>query len=129
MIYESMVNLEIDWKKVGRLKVDNKDGNIGLSSGNVMLPLEVSATIASVWNELPELFAEVRMLAEDHERMSAFLRAIQQISVDAMRCTSRMMRIDDWRMALPEGMQRGITEQDIAELERKLETVTPDGKG
>ena len=58
----------------------------------------------------------MRALVDDHERMSAFLRVIQQISTDSMRCTSRMMRIADWRQGLPEYMVREMTEPDIAKM-------------
>ena len=58
----------------------------------------------------------LRMDGNHSKRMSAFLHVIQQISTDSMRCTSRMMRIADWRQGLPEYMVREMTEPEIAKM-------------
>ena len=105
-----------DWQNVGNLRVATENGNTSLHSDTGITPTVARNIIVSVWNELPRLFEEVRVLVDDHERMSAFLRVIQQISTDSMRCTSRMMRIADWRQGLPEYMVREMTEPDIAKM-------------
>lgn len=116
MTYEELNELVKDWRNVGNLRVATENGNTSLYSDTGITPTLARNIIVSVWNELPRLFEEVRVLVDDHERMSAFLRVIQQISTDSMRCTSRMMRIADWRQGLPEYMVREMTEPDIAKM-------------
>lgn len=116
MTYEELNELVKDWQNVGNLRVATENGNTSLYSDTGITPTVARNIIVSVWNELPRLFEEVRVLVDDHERMSAFLRVIQQISTDSMRCTSRMMRIADWRQGLPEYMVREMTEPDIAKM-------------
>ena len=116
MTYEELNELVKDWRNVGNLRVATENGNTSLHSDTGITPTVARNIIASIWNELPRLFEEVRVLVDDHERMSAFLRVIQQISTDSMRCTSRMMRIADWRQGLPEYMVREMTEPDIAKM-------------
>lgn len=116
MTYEELNELVKDWQNVGNLRVATENGNTSLHSDTGITPTVARNIIVSVWNELPRLFEEVRALVDDHERMSAFLRVIQQISTDSMRCTSRMMRIADWRQGLPEYMVREMTEPDIAKM-------------
>ena len=116
MTYEELNELVKDWRNVGNLRVATENGNTSLHSDTGITPTLARNIIVSVWNELPRLFEEVRVLVDDHERMSAFLRVIQQISTDSMRCTSRMMRIADWRQGLPEYMVREMTEPDIAKM-------------
>lgn len=116
MTYEELNELVKDWRNVGNLRVATENGNTSLYSDTGITPTVARNIIVSVWNELPRLFEEVRVLVDDHERMSAFLRVIQQISTDSMRCTSRMMRIADWRQGLPEYMVREMTEPDIAKM-------------
>ncbi len=116
MTYEELNEMVKDWKNVGNLRVATENGNTSLHSDTGITPTVARNIIVSVWNELPRLFEEVRVLVDDHERMSAFLRVIQQISTDSMRCTSRMMRIADWRQGLPEYMVREMTEPDIAKM-------------
>ncbi len=116
MTYEEMNEMVKDWQNVGNLRVATENGNTSLHSDTGITPTVARNIIVSVWNELPRLFEEVRALVDDHERMSAFLRVIQQISTDSMRCTSRMMRIADWRQGLPEYMVREMTEPDIAKM-------------
>lgn len=116
MTYEELNEMVKDWKNVGNLRVATENGNTSLHSDTGITPTVARNIIMSVWNELPRLFEEVRVLVDDHERMSAFLRVIQQISTDSMRCTSRMMRIADWRQGLPEYMVREMTEPDIAKM-------------
>ena len=116
MTYEELNELAKDWQNVGNLRVATENGNTSLHSDTGITPTVARNIIVSVWNELPRLFEEVRVLVDDHERMSAFLRVIQQISTDSMRCTSRMMRIADWRQGLPEYMVREMTEPDIAKM-------------
>lgn len=116
MTYEELNELVKDWQNVGNLRVATENGNTSLHSDTGITPTVARNIIVSVWNELPRLFEEVRVLVDDHERMSAFLRVIQQISTDSMRCTSRMMRIADWRQGLPEYMVREMTESDIAKM-------------
>ena len=116
MTYEELNEMVKDWQNVGNLRVATENGNTSLHSDTGMTPTVARNIIVSVWNELPRLFEEVRVLVDDHERMSAFLRVIQQISTDSMRCTSRMMRIADWRQGLPEYMVREMTEPDIAKM-------------
>nr|DAW25967.1 MAG TPA: RcdA BINDING [Caudoviricetes sp.] len=116
MTYEELNEMVKDWQNVGNLRVATENGNTSLHSDTGITPTLARNIIVSVWNELPRLFEEVRVLVDDHERMSAFLRVIQQISTDSMRCTSRMMRIADWRQGLPEYMVREMTEPDIAKM-------------
>lgn len=116
MTYEELNEMVKDWQNVGNLRVATENGNTSLHSDTGITPTLARNIIVSVWNELPRLFEEVRVLVDDHERMSAFLRVIQQISTDSMRCTSRMMRIADWRQGLPEYMVREMTEPDIAKI-------------
>ena len=116
MTYEELNEMVKDWQNVGNLRVATENGNTSLHSDTGITPTVARNIIVSVWNELPRLFEEVRVLGDDHERMSAFLRVIQQISTDSMRCTSRMMRIADWRQGLPEYMVREMTEPDIAKM-------------
>lgn len=116
MTYEELNEMVKDWQNVGNLRVATENGNTSLHSDTGITPTVARNIIASVWNELPRLFEEMRVLVDDHERMSAFLRVIQQISTDSMRCTSRMMRIADWRQGLPEYMVREMTELDIAKM-------------
>lgn len=116
MTYEELNEMVKDWQNVGNLRVATENGNTSLHSDTGITPTVARNIIVSVWNELPRLFEEVRVLVDDHERMSAFLRVIQQISTDSMRCTSRMMRIEDWRQGLPEYMVREMTEPDIAKM-------------
>lgn len=116
MTYEELNEMVKDWQNVGNLRVATENGNTSLYSDTGITPTLARNIIVSVWNELPRLFEEVRVLVDDHERMSAFLRVIQQISTDSMRCTSRMMRIADWRQGLPEYMVREMTEPDIAKM-------------
>ena len=116
MTYEELNEMVKDWQNVGNLRVATENGNTSLHSDTGITPTVARNIIVSVWNELPRLFEEVRVLVDDHERMSAFLRVIQQISTDSMRCTSRMMRIADWRQGLPEYMVREMTKPDIAKM-------------
>ena len=116
MTYEELNEMVKDWQNVGNLRVATENGNTSLHSDTGITPTVAKNIIASIWNELPRLFEKVRALVDDHERMSAFLRVIQQISTDSMRCTSRMMRIADWRQGLPEYMVREMTEPDIAKM-------------
>ena len=116
MTYEELNEMVKDWQNVGNLRVATENGNTSLHSDTGITPTLARNIIVSVWNELPRLFEEVRVLVDDHERMSAFLRVIQQISTDSMRCTSRMMRIADWRQGLPEYMVREMTEPYIAKM-------------
>ncbi len=116
MTYEELNEMVKDWQNVGNLRVATENGNTSLHSDTGITPTVARNIIVSVWNELPRLFEEVRVLVDDHERMSAFLRVIQQISTDSMRCTSRMMRIADWRQGLPEYMVREMTEPDTAKM-------------
>lgn len=116
MTYEELNEMVKDWQNVGNLRVATENGNTSLHSDTGITPTLARNIIVSVWNELPRLFEEVRVLVDDHERMNAFLRVIQQISTDSMRCTSRMMRIEDWRQGLPEYMVREMTEPDIAKM-------------
>ena len=116
MTYEELNEMVKDWQNVGNLRVATENGNTSLHSDTGITPTVARNIIVSVWNELPRLFEEVRALVDDHERMSAFLRVIQQVSTDSMRCTSRMLRITDWRQGLPEYMVREMTEPDIAKM-------------
>lgn len=116
MTYEELNEMVKDWQNVGNLRVATENGNTSLHSDTGITATLARNIIVSVWNELPRLFEEVRVLVDDHERMSAFLRVIQQISTDSMSCTSRMMRIEDWRQGLPEYMVREMTEPDIAKM-------------
>lgn len=108
MTYEELNELVKDWRNVGNLRVATENDNTSLHNDTGITPTQARNIIVSVWNELPRLFEEVRVLVDDHERMSAFLRVIQQISTDSMRCTSRMMRVEDWQQGLPEYMEREI---------------------
>lgn len=108
MTYEELNELVKDWRNVGNLRIATENDNTSLHSDTGITPTQARSIIVSVWNELPRMFEEVRVLVDDHERMSAFLRVIQQISTDSMRCTSRMMRVEDWRQGLPDYMEREI---------------------
>ena len=116
MTYEELNEMVKDWQNVGNLRVATENGNTSLHSDTGITPTVAKNIIASIWNELPRLFEEVRALVDDHERMSAFLRVIQQVSTDSMRCTSRMMRVADWQQGLPEYMECEMTEPDIAKM-------------
>ena len=87
MTYEELNEMVKDWQNVGNLRVATENGNTSLHSDTGITPTVARNINVSVWNELPRLFEEVRVLVDDHERMSAFLRVIQQISTDSMRCT------------------------------------------
>lgn len=113
MTYEELNELVKDWRNVGNLQAVTDDGDTSLYSDTGIPTTQATNIIAAVWNELPRLFEEVRALVDDHERMSAFLHAIQQISTDSMRCTSRMMRIEDWGEGLAEYMTREIEPVDL----------------
>lgn len=103
MTYKELTELSKEWRDVGNLRVATENGNTSLHIDTGITQMQAMNIIMSVWNELPKLFEEVHILADDHERMSAFLHVIQQISTDSMRCTSRMMRVEDedWRERLP----------------------------
>ena len=75
--------------------------------------MQAAEILACVWNQIPKMVEEMRLLAGDHERMSTFLRTIQQISVDAMRCTSKMERVVDWYQAIPAHVMREMDSADI----------------
>nr|DAG21038.1 MAG TPA: hypothetical protein [Bacteriophage sp.] len=105
MTYESLNDLESDWYKLGHLEIVTENGNMSVKSNKALTPMQAAEILACVWNQIPKMVEEMRLLAGDHERMSAFLRDIQRISVDSMRCTSRMMRVEDWRQGLPEIME------------------------
>lgn len=119
MTYEELNELAQKWRNVGNLRAITDDGDTSLYSDTGIPPTQATNIIAAVWNELPRLFEEVRALVDDHERMSTFLRAIQQISTDSMRCTSRMMRIEDWRAGLAEYMTREIEPVDLLDMTDK----------
>lgn len=110
MTYEELNEMVKDWQNVGNLRIATENGNTLLHTDNRITHEQAIDNIASVWNELPRLFEEVRVLVDDHERMGTFLRVIQQISTDSMRCTSRMMRVEDWQQGLPEYMEAKIRE-------------------
>ena len=110
MTYEELNEMVKDWRNVGNLQAVTDDGDTSLYSDTGIPTTQATNIIAAVWNELPRLFEEVRALVDDHERMSTFLRVIQQISTDSMRCTSRMMRVEDWQQGLPEYMEAKIRE-------------------
>lgn len=105
MTYKELDEMAKDWRNVGNLRIATENGNMLLRTDKGITHEQAIDNIASVWNDLPRLFEEVRVLVDDHERMSAFLRVIQQISTDSMRCTSQMMRVEDWRQGLPEYME------------------------
>ena len=105
MTYEELNEIAKGWRNVGNLRIATENGNTSLHSDAGITSEQAMDNIASVWNELPRLFEEVRVLVDDHERMSTFLRVIQQISTDSMCCTSRMMRVEDWQQGLPEYME------------------------
>lgn len=105
MTYKELDNMAKDWRNVGNLRIATENGNMLLRTDKGITHEQAIDNIASVWNELPKLFEEVRVLVDDHERMNAFLRDIQRISTDSMRCTSRIMRVEDWRQGLPEYME------------------------
>ena len=114
MNYETLNDIDTCVSALGHVLVE-KDAlkfNVNLSEAAAM------KNVAFVWNCLPEMIAEMRRLVRDHERMTAFLRAIQQISVDSMRCTSQMMLVDDWHEALPNGMAEEISEIECIRLGR-----------
>lgn len=125
MTYEELNEMVKDWRNVGNLRVATENGSTSLYNDTGITPTQVRNIIVSVWNELPRLFEEVRVLVDDHERMSAFLRVIQQISTDSMRCTSRMMRVADWQQGLPEYMECEIADPDIARFEKMLNGKEP----
>lgn len=117
MTYEELNELVKDWRNVGNLRIATENDNTSLHSDTGITPTQARNIIVSVWNELPRMFEEVRVLVDDHERMSAFLRVIQQISTDSMRCTSRMMRVEDWRQGLPDYMEREIPDMMSKNIE------------
>lgn len=121
MTYESLNDLESDWYKLGHLEIITENGNMSVKSNKALTPMQAAEILACVWNQIPKMVEEMRLLAGDHERMSTFLRTIQQISVDAMRCTSKMERVVDWYQAIPAHVMREIDPADIIFAKRGLE--------
>ena len=125
MTYESLNDLESDWYKLGHLEIVTENGNMSVKSNKALTPMQAAEILACVWNQIPKMVEEMRLLAGDHERMSTFLRTIQQISVDAMRCTSKMERVVDWYQAIPAHVMREMDPADIIFAERGLEAERP----
>lgn len=125
MTYESLNDLESDWYKLGHLEIVTENGNMSVKSNKALTPMQAAEILACVWNQIPKMVEEMRLLAGDHERMSTFLRTIQQISVDAMRCTSKMERVVDWYQAIPAHVMREIEPADIIFAKRGLEAERP----
>ena len=121
MTYESLNDLESDWYKLGHLEIVTENGNMSVKSNKSLTPMQAAEILACVWNQIPKIVEEMRLLAGDHERMSTFLRTIQQISVDALRCTSKMERVVDWYQAIPAHVMREIDPADIIFAKRGLE--------
>ena len=121
MTYESLNDLESDWYKLGHLEIVTENGNMSVKSSKALTPMQAAEILACVWNQIPKMVEEMRLLAGDHERMSTFLRTIQQISVDAMRCTSKMERVVDWYQAIPAHVMREMHSADIIFAKRGLE--------
>lgn len=125
MTYESLNDLESDWYKLGHLEIVTENGNMSVKSNKALTPMQAAEILACVWNQIPKMVEEMRLLAGDHERMSTFLRTIQQISVDAMRCTSKMERVVDWNQAIPAHVMREMDSADIIFAKRRLEAERP----
>ena len=125
MTYESLNDLESDWYKLGHLEIVTENGNMSVKSNKSLTPMQAAEILACVWNQIPKIVEEMRLLAGDHERMSTFLRTIQQISVDALRCTSKMERVVDWYQAIPAHVMREIDPADIIFAKRGLEAERP----
>lgn len=125
MTYESLNDLESDWYKLGHLEIVTENGNMSVKSNKALTPMQAAEILACVWNQIPKMVEEMRLLAGDHERMSTFLRTIQQISVDAMRCTSKMERVVDWYQAIPTHVMREMDSADIIFAKRGLEAERP----
>lgn len=125
MTYESLNDLESDWYKLGHLEIVTENGNMSVKSNKALTPMQAAEILACVWNQIPKMVEEMRLLAGDHERMSTFLRTIQQISVDAMRCTSKMERVVDWYQAIPAHVMREMDSADIIFAKRRLEAERP----
>ncbi len=125
MTYESLNDLESDWYKLGHLEIVTENGNMSVKSNKALTPMQAAEILACVWNQIPKMVEEMRLLAGDHERMSTFLRTIQQISVDAMRCTSKMERVVDWYQAIPAHVMREMEPADIIFAKRGLEAERP----
>lgn len=125
MTYESLNDLESDWYKLGHLEIVTENGNMSVKSNKALTPMQAAEILACVWNQIPKMVEEMRLLAGDHERMSTFLRTIQQISVDAMRCTSKMERVVDWYQAIPAHVMREMDPADIIFAKRGLEAERP----
>ena len=125
MTYESLNDLESDWYKLGHLEIVTENGNMSVKSNKALTPMQAAEILACVWNQIPKMVEEMRLLAGDHERMSTFLRTIQQISVDAMRCTSKMERVVDWYQAIPAHVMREMNPADIIFAKRGLEAERP----
>ena len=125
MTYESLNDLESDWYKLGHLEIVTENGNMSVKSNKALTPMQAAEILACVWNQIPKMVEEMRLLAGDHERMSTFLRTIQQISVDAMRCTSKMERVVDWYQVIPAHVMREMDPADIIFAKRGLEAERP----
>ena len=125
MTYESLNDLESDWYKLGHLEIVTENGNMSVKSNKALTPMQAAEILACVWNQIPKMVEEMRLLAGDHERMSTFLRTIQQISVDAMRCTSKMERVVDWYQAIPAHVMREMDPADIIFAKRGLDAERP----
>ena len=125
MTYESLNDLESDWYKLGHLEIITENGNMSVKSNKSLTPMQAAEILACVWNQIPKIVEEMRLLAGDHERMSTFLRTIQQISVDALRCTSKMERVVDWYQAIPAHVMREMDPADIIFAKRGLEAERP----
>lgn len=128
MTYESLNDLESDWYKLGHLEIVTENGNMSVKSNKALTPMQAAEILACVWNQIPKMVEEMRLLAGDHERMSTFLRTIQQISVDAMRCTSKMERVVDWYQAIPAHVMREMDPADIIFAKRGLEAERPEAE-
>jgi len=61
-----------------------------------MAPEEVFQHIERCWNLMSELIGDVDRMVEDHARMTDSLQRIDKETLDALRCTSRLMIPGDW---------------------------------
>ena len=77
MTYESLNDLESDWYKLGHLEIVTENGNMSVKSNKALTPMQAAEILACVWNQIPKMVEEMRLLAGDLERMSTFLRTIQ----------------------------------------------------
>lgn len=76
MTYKELDEMAKDWRNVGNLRIATENGNMLLRTDKGITHEQAIDNIASVWNDLPRLFEEVR---EPRGRLSRGMREIQGV--------------------------------------------------